>query len=98
LCVEELSQVSRLYGKWKSRGVEVVFVSLDTDGVSFQNFTQSFPFISICDYKKWGTQAALDYYVFATPTFFLLDGNQKIILRPNSVGQIDAWVDFYIGK
>jgi len=27
-----------------------------------------------------------------------LDTDQKIVLRPNSVKQIDAWVDFYIGK
>ena len=52
--------------------------------------------MSMCDYKKWDTHAALDYYVFATPTMFLLDKNQKIILRPNSVKQIDAWVDYYI--
>jgi thiol-disulfide isomerase/thioredoxin len=97
-CVEELSQIPQLYEKWKSKGVEVVFVSLDTDAISYQNFTKTFPFISICDYKKWETQAAQDYYVFATPTFFLLDSSQKIILRPNSVGQIDAWVDFYIVK
>jgi thiol-disulfide isomerase/thioredoxin len=94
--MEELPQIRKLYGKWKFKGVEVVFVSLDTDAESFQNFTKSFPFISICDYKKWESRAVLDYYVFATPTFFLLDSNQKIILRPNSVGQIDAWVDFYL--
>jgi thiol-disulfide isomerase/thioredoxin len=92
-CVEELSQVPQLYEKWKSKGVEVVFVSLDTEAISYQNFTKTFPFISICDYKKWETPSAKDYYIFATPTFFLLDSNQKIVLRPNSVGQIDAWVD-----
>jgi thiol-disulfide isomerase/thioredoxin len=97
-CVEELSQIPQLYGKWKSKGVEVVFVSLDTDKDIYERFVKVFPFISMCDYKKWETQAALDYYVFATPTFFLLDSDQKIILRPNSVGQIDAWVDYYIGK
>jgi len=47
----------------------------------------------MCDYKKWSTQSAIDYYVFAT-VMFLLDENQKIILRPNSVKQIDAWVDY----
>jgi thiol-disulfide isomerase/thioredoxin len=97
-CMEDLPQIQQLYGKWKSKGVEVVFVSLDTDVVSFRNFAKTFPFISFCDSKKWETQAALDYYVFATPTLFLLDSAQKIILRPNSVAQIDAWVDFYIGK
>lgn len=97
-CMEELPQIRQLYGKWKSKGVEVVFISLDTDAISYQNFTKTFPFISICDYKKWESQAVKDYYVFATPTMFLLDTDLKIVLRPNSVGQIDAWIDFYMGK
>jgi thiol-disulfide isomerase/thioredoxin len=97
-CREELPLIQQMYAKWRSKGVDVVFVSLDTDKESYEIFTKSFPFISLCDYKKWETQSAKDYYVFATPTFFLLDNYQKIILRPNSVGQIDAWVDFYTGK
>jgi len=97
-CADELSQLLPLYQKWKSKGVEVVFISLDTDKEVFKNFTSVFPFISMCDFKKWDTQSAKDYYVFATPSLFLLDKNQKIILRPNSVKQIDAWVDFSIGK
>mgnify|MGYP002639290977 CR=1 FL=1 len=97
-CVEELSQLLPLYAKWKSKGVEVVFVSLDTDKTKFKGFTSVFPFVSMCDYQKWETKAVNDYYVFASPTLFLLDSNQKIILRPISVKQIDAWVDLYINK
>ncbi|MDA3894337.1 MAG: TlpA disulfide reductase family protein [Salinivirgaceae bacterium] len=97
-CAEELRQLLPLYEKWKSKGIEVVFISLDTDNAVFRNFTSIFPFISMCDYKKWDMQAVKDYYVFATPTMFLLDNNQKIILRPNSVKQIDAWVDYSIGE
>jgi hypothetical protein len=76
--------------------VEVVYVSLDSNAQEFKNFTTVFPFISFSDFKKWETPAAKDYYVFATPTFFLLDALGKIILRPNSAMQIDAWVDFYV--
>jgi len=97
-CVEELSQIPDLYGKWKSSGVEVVFVSLDSDAAIYQRFVKIFPFISTCDFQKWNTKGAKDYYVFATPTMFLLDKSRTIILRPNSVKQIDAWVDYYIGK
>ncbi|MBI9068931.1 MAG: TlpA family protein disulfide reductase [Salinivirgaceae bacterium] len=93
-CADELRQLLPLYDKWKSKGVEVVFISLDTDNVLFKGFSSIFPFVSMCDYKKWDTQAVSDYYVFATPTLFLLDNNQKIILRPNSVKQVDAWVDY----
>ncbi|HNW98642.1 MAG TPA: thioredoxin-like domain-containing protein [Bacteroidales bacterium] len=95
-CAEELGKLIPLYDKWKAKNVEVVFISLDTVKLTFNNFTSIFPFISMCDYKKWNSQPVKNYYVFASPTMFLLDKNQKIILRPESVKQIDAWVDFYI--
>ncbi|MEI7423936.1 MAG: TlpA disulfide reductase family protein [Prolixibacteraceae bacterium] len=97
-CAEELSQLLPLFGKWKSKGVEVVFISLDTDKAAFKNFAGAFPFMSWCNYQKWDSQSAKDYYVFATPTLFLLDRHQKILLRPNSVMQVDAWVDYKIGE
>ena len=95
-CVEELHHLLPLYNKWQSKSIEVVFVSLDTDQSLFKDFSSRFPFISMCDYKKWDSYPVLDYYVFATPTIFLLDKNQKIILRPNSVNQMDAWIDYNI--
>ena len=97
-CVEEFSQIPKLYEKWKSKGIEVVFVSLDTDQTTFKSFSSGLPFISACDYNKWNTKAAKDYYVFGTPTLFILDKNQKILLRPTSIKQIDSWVDYSIRK
>lgn len=95
-CPQELSQISGLYKKWKTQGLEVVFVSLDEDQQNFKNFTSIFPFISVCDYQKWDSPAAQAYHVFATPTLFLLDNKQKILLRPNSAQQLDSWVDWYL--
>ncbi len=37
-----------------------------------------------------------DFHAFATPTMFLLDNQRKILLRPNSVQQMDSWVDWHI--
>lgn len=95
-CTEELPEVSKLYSKWKAQGVEVVYVSLDDDKTQFQTFVKDFPFISVCDSKKWGGKIVQDYYVFATPTMFLLDNKQEILLRPNSAKQLDAWVDWVL--
>ncbi|MBK8700688.1 MAG: TlpA family protein disulfide reductase [Saprospiraceae bacterium] len=92
-CKEELPEVAKLYVKWKAQGVEVVYVSLDEDKKLFQTFVKDFPFISTCDYQKWKGNIVRDYYVFATPTMFLLDDKREILLRPNSVKQMDAWVD-----
>jgi len=95
-CTPELSKISELYNKWKEQGVEVVFVSLDEDEKLFKSFARVFPFISICDYKKWESPIVQSYHVFATPTIYLLNDKREILLRPNSVSQLDSWVDWYL--
>ena len=92
-CRSEMIQLLPRYNNWKSKGLEVVFISLDTDKKEFENFTAPFPFYSACDYKKWETQAAKDYYVSSSPTIFLLDSDNKIILRPPTVASLDSWLD-----
>ncbi len=95
-CTEELGQLLPIYDKWKAKGVEVVFISLDTVKSTFKSFSSVFPFISMCDYKKWNTQAVKDYYVFATPTLYLLNSKREILLRPNSVSHLNSWIDWYL--
>jgi len=92
----ELSQIARLYEKWRKYGVEVVFVSLDEEKEKFKSFTSIFPFISICDCQKWESPAVKSYHVFATPTIYLLNDKREILLHPNSVSQLDSWVDRYL--
>jgi thiol-disulfide isomerase/thioredoxin len=95
-CSEEIPQISALYTKWKAQGVEVVFISLDENAHDYQQFTRSFPFVSTCDFKKWQSPIVESYYVFGTPTMFLIDGKREILLRPNSVKQMDSWVDWFL--
>lgn len=94
-CTEEIPEITTFYAKWKEKGVEVVFVSLDEDESAYKKFVKNFPFISTCEYKKWESKSAKDYFIFATPTMYLLDRNREIILRPISVKQVDTWVDYY---
>ena len=95
-CTEELPKIVNLYQKWKAQGVDVVFVSLDEDKIAYKDFVKNFPFISTCDYQKWNSKIVKDYYVFGTPTMYLLDKKREILLRPNSLNQMDAWVDWYL--
>jgi len=97
-CNEEIPAIAKLYSSWKAQGLEVLLVCLDDDLKAFYVFTINYPFISIIELKKWDGTIAKDYYVFSTPTMYLLDKNRKIILRPNSVKQMDAWVDWYLVK
>ena len=97
-CISEMIQLLPRYNFWESKGLEVIFISLDTDKKEFENFTAPFPFYSACDYKKWETQAAKDYYVSSSPTIFLLDSDNKIILRPPTVASLDSWLDSNTAK
>jgi peroxiredoxin len=97
-CVEELSLLQQLYPNWKKHGVEVVFISLDEQEQAFSDFADNSPFISVCDYQKWDSPIVKSYHVFATPTMYLLDSKNEILLRPNSVKHMDSWVDWFLVK
>lgn len=91
-CAKEIPEMAKRYPKWKQKNIELVFVSLDTDKSSFHAFAKDFPFISTCDLKKWDGDAAQSYYIFATPTFFILDNARKIVARPNNLEQLEDWI------
>lgn len=95
-CNEELPNIAKLYEKWKSKEIEVIYIGLENQRESFIDFTKNFSFSCYSDLKKWNSKIVNDYYVFSTPTMFLLDIKRTIILRPNSVNQMDAWVDWNI--
>jgi thiol-disulfide isomerase/thioredoxin len=92
-CTEEIPQLAHNYHVWKNKGLNVVYISLDDNKEMFENFASSLPFLSYCDLQKWNSKPVLDYYVFGTPTMFILDQSNKIVLRPNSVKQIEAWIN-----
>jgi peroxiredoxin len=92
-CTEELPKIAAYYPTLKEKNVEVILVSLDENASDFAKFAAPFPFISTTDYKKWEGQAATDYQVYATPSYFLLDKDLKIVKRLNSVEHLKAVVD-----
>lgn len=96
-CSEEISQLLLLYDKWRAKGFEVVFVSLDTDPKVFNAYSAVMPFISFCDYQKWDTQAARDYFVFSSPSIYVLDSRHKILLKSSFIKGVDTWVDYFRG-
>jgi peroxiredoxin len=94
LCTEEIPKMLSHYDAWKQKGIEVVFVSLDTNEEEYKKFVKEFPWFSTCDFEKWSGQAVTEYHVFATPSMFLLDKNRKILLRPVSVDHMETWVKY----
>ena len=90
-CTEDIKLLEQFYKKWKDNNkLEVVYISLDTSKEAFDKLYKNKPWQTYCDFKGWGTQAAMDYYVNATPTYFLLDKDHKILVHPRSLAHVDA--------
>lgn len=53
-CNEELPNITKLYEKWKSMEIEVIFIGLENERKSFMDFTKNFAFSSYSDLKKMG--------------------------------------------
>jgi peroxiredoxin/nicotinic acid mononucleotide adenylyltransferase len=92
-CKTEALELLKLYDTWKAKNIEIVYVSIDTDKAAFETAYKNAPWQTYCDFKGWDTQAAKDYYITGTPSYFLLDKDQKIIARPNSIMHVNVLID-----
>jgi thiol-disulfide isomerase/thioredoxin len=86
-CQEELPKVNT----WAKDNpdTKVLAISLDDDKTAYEEAIKQLPnLIHHTDLKKWEGQTVKDYYVYATPTFLLLDRNKKIIKKASSLDLI----------
>ena len=95
-CEEEAIKLNEYYNAWKEKDVEVIYMSIDTDKADFESAYKNMPWKTDCSFMGWESQAVKDYHVFATPTYFLLDKDLKIVLRPNSIEQTHSWLNLKI--
>jgi hypothetical protein len=92
--VEEIPKLKTYYEDWKTLyDLEIVFISLDTERTNFNAFVKDFPWLSSCELKGWESKAAIDYCVFGTPTMYLLDQKNTILVKPISDKQVQAWLE-----
>lgn len=91
-CKTDNQEIEKLYKVWQKHNIEIVYISIDTDKEAFNTYYSNKPWQTHCDFKGWDTQAAKDYYINGTPSYFLLDANNKILVRPNTVLHANVWI------
>jgi alkyl hydroperoxide reductase subunit AhpC len=86
-----MPQLISVYEKYKSLDLEIYAVSLDTDKKKWVTAIQKnkMNWINVSDFKSVDGEFTKKYNVWQTPTFILLDQNQKIIAKPFTPKQID---------
>ena len=95
-CQEMIPELLGHYPDWYEAGVEVVLVSLDETPEDFEQFASDLPFIRTTNYKKWESLMVKDYHVHSIPSMVLLSRDLEILIHPNSIGHMNAWVDWYL--
>ena len=90
-CQTLLPQVYELYKNQKEKKFEVIAISIDTSRTDWLKFVKAnnLDWINVSDLKGWDGQAVMDYYIYATPTMFLVDRERKVIVMPKNIEEIN---------
>ena len=89
-CEVQIPQLKQMYPNLQQHGVEVVYVSLDTEKNKFEAVAADKPWVSYFDYAGWDSAPATAYHVFASPTMFLLGEKQEILYKVLNPQHLDA--------
>ncbi len=93
-CIGEAPEVVKCYSQWKTKGFETVGVSIDSNKASWEAAIKArgFTFPNVCGMKEYQSPVAKEYRVTKTPTFFLLDKDKKIVLKPKGIREVQTFL------
>ncbi|MBV6881674.1 TlpA disulfide reductase family protein [Epilithonimonas ginsengisoli] len=87
-CEAELPKLLEKYDKLKAQNIEIIGFSLDSNLDEFKNKANIYPWVNDSEGKGWYSSYGDTYNIVATPTYFVLDADNKIISKPNHVGDV----------
>lgn len=90
-CAIETPKLLSLYHKYQDKGLNVFAVSLDSNKIEWTTYIgkNNLNWINVCDLKEFNGQAPKDYFVFGTPTIFVLDNELKILYKQPSIEYLE---------
>ena len=91
-CETELPKIIEKYVSLKKQNIEVIAFSLDSNKEAYESKAKDLPWINDSELKGWYSSFAETYNVHATPTYFVLDANNKIIAKPDHVGDLISFL------
>ncbi len=89
-CQKSVSQIVKFYNSQEEKKIEVFAVSIDKERDEWVKFIKKHKinWINVSDLKGWNSKAASDYYVYATPTMFLIDTKRKLLSKPITIDEV----------
>lgn len=91
-CEAELPKILEKYAAMKAQNIEVVALSLDSEKIAYVNKVKDLPWINDSEIKGWYSSYVDKYNVHATPTYFVLDANNKIVAKPDHAADVFSYL------
>jgi peroxiredoxin len=82
-------QLRELYNKYHAQGLEVYQVSIDPDEHFWKQQTAALPWISVRDAEGLQSQVLATYNVQGIPAFFLIDRENNIVGRAETIKDLE---------
>ncbi|SHE31855.1 protein of unknown function [Psychroflexus salarius] len=87
--IPKLNTYKRLFNKYN---VKVVLFSVEHAKSEFYEFTNNLDFLSMTDLKGWKSDVVQSFKVKATPTYFIVNQDNQLVLKPNNLIDISNWL------
>jgi len=89
-CLHEIPLLHEFSNTLKD--VHVIGFTLENDDTGYKKYSKLYPdWTNILGLKKWQNKTARMYEIRATPTYFILDKNKKIVAKPNHFEDVKAF-------
>lgn len=91
-CLDEIPLLKTFIETYDSSQVQVIAIALDNELYRWKEMTFDYPdFIHVYGEGKWDNAIGNSYNVTATPSYFVLDTNKKIIGKPYDLSDFEAF-------
>ena len=93
-CMRDLPGFVNVYNEYKPKGLEVIGVALDMNEQKWKSEIESnnFNWINVSQFKNYNSPVCKDYKINKTPSYFIMDREMKIVLKPKSKGEIMSFL------
>ncbi len=83
-CLREIPELHKYLQE--NKNVKVIAFSIENDDFGWKNFKINLPnWHHVLGLNKWENKVARTYNIIATPSYFVLDKNKKIIAKPEEL-------------
>lgn len=91
-CETDLPKLIEKYTAIKAIKGEVIAFSLDNDRQAYRSKIAMLPWINDSELRGWNSSYSETYNIHATPTYFILDGENKIIAKPEKAADVISYL------